>query len=98
MTKTPPDLPKRIVLTPQYQDSDKMKLFLDRLKHLPCDVIDDESPYYLRLKVAASPQDDTTRYYFEMRLPHHAVLYIAGNLLKDKKLGFEFPTTPERRE
>jgi hypothetical protein len=53
---------------------------------MPCQVLDSASPYYLRLKVALSPQDEHVCY-TEILLPHTAVLLILIDA-PEKKLGF----------
>jgi len=79
------DLKSILVLHPGYDEIDAIKPFLDQQKVMPCQVLDSESPYYLRLKVVLSPQDEDICY-TEILLPHAAVLFILIDA-PEKKLG-----------
>jgi hypothetical protein len=80
------DLQSILVLQPGYDEISALKLFLDQEKLLPCQVLDSESPYYFRLKVALLPKDEDVCY-TEILLPHSAVLFILIDA-PEKKLGF----------
>ena len=69
------DLKSIVVLAPSYDKINALKLFLDHQSVLPCEVLESESPYYLRLRVAISPQEDDVSY-TEIPLAHRAVLVI----------------------
>ena len=81
------------MLQPGYEEYTAVKIFLDDEKLMPCEVLDSDSPYYLRLKVAILPEKKGEPDYGEILLPHGAVLLIMIDT-PEKVLGFAQPRQP----